>query len=127
MNRRSFLQSAVIFLGALGLFSFAQGEERRRGGAAGAAPAGPQLVDPKDPAAKAVSYVQDNSEVKDKALQVERSGTKFKDQHCSGCTFYEKDKESTVSGKKAAPCQMPFATGKLVVEKGWCSSWARRA
>ena len=126
MNRRSFLQAALLSISALGFFSWAQAEERRRGGGAAAAGAAPQLVDPKDPAAKAVSYVHDNSEIKDKALQAERSGVKFKDQHCVGCVFYEKAKEATVGGKKAAPCQMPFAAGKVVSEKGWCSTWAKK-
>lgn len=127
MNRRSFFQAALLSVSALGFFSWAQAEERRRGGGTAAAAATPQLVDPKDPAAKAVSYVNDNSEIKDKALQLERTGVKFKDQRCLGCTFYEKAKETTVGGKKAAPCQMPFASGKYVAEKGWCSTWAKKA
>lgn len=127
MNRRSFFQAAFLSVGALAILpSLAQAEERRRGGAPATA-ASPQLVDPKDPAAKAVNYVHDNSSITDKALQLERSGTKFKDQHCTSCTFYQKDKETTLAGKKVAPCQMPFASGKVVAEKGWCSSWARRA
>ncbi len=127
MNRRSFFQTSLVAIGALSLFnSFAQAEERRRGGGAAAA-AGPVLVDPKDPAAKAVNYVHNTSEIKDKALQTERTGVKFSEQHCSGCSFYQKDKEASVAGKKAAPCQMPFANGKYVVEKGWCTSWAKKA
>lgn len=126
MNRRSFFQAAFVSIGALGLFSIAQAEERRRGGSAAAAVT-PQLVDPKDAAAKAVNYVTDHAQVSDKALQTERSGVKFNDQHCSGCSFYQKDKEASVSGKKAAPCQMPFAAGKFVVDKAWCSSWAKKA
>lgn len=126
MNRRSFFQAALLSIGALGLFSWAQAEERRRGGGA-AASTTPQLVDPKDPAAKAVNYVHDINDIKDKALQTDRSGVKFKDQHCVGCAFYEKAKETTAGGKKAAPCQMPFASGKLVAEKGWCTTWAKRA
>ncbi len=125
MNRRSFLQSVLFIAGAVGFLSQLQAEERRRGGSAAAA--GPVLVDPKDPAAKAVSYVENKSEIKDKSLQTERNGVKFNDQHCKGCSFYEKAKEATVAGKKAAPCQMPFASGKCVVEKGWCTTWAKRA
>jgi hypothetical protein len=127
MNRRSFFQTALVSLGAIGFISsMAQAEERRRG-AAPAAGAAPQLVDPKDSAAKAVNYVHDNSEIKDKALQADRGGVKFKEQHCSSCAFYQKDKEVALAGKKAAPCQMPFATGKVVSEKGWCTSWAKKA
>lgn len=126
MNRRSFFQSFGAFLGAavvLPLFARAEG---RRGGAP-AAGAALKLVDPKDAQAKAVSYVHVNTEIKDKALTADRSGVKFKDQKCKGCAFYLADKEATVDGKKAAPCQMPFAAGKVVAAEGWCSSWAKKA
>ena len=126
MNRRSFLQSVVFTAGAIGFLSTLQAEERRRGGGAAAA-TGPVLVDPKDAAAKAVNYVHENSEIKDKALQADRGGVKFKDQHCSGCSFYEIAKETSLGGKKVAPCQMPFASGKVVREKGWCTTWAKKA
>ena len=102
----------------------ANSEERKRGGGA-AAPAA-VLVDPKDSAAKAVNYVHNNSDVKDAKLQTDRAGVKFKDQKCKACAFYVKDKETSVSGKKAAPCQMPFAAGKFVSTEGWCSSWAKK-
>lgn len=125
MNRRSFFQMALLSVGALGFLSLAKAEEKRRGGGA-AAGAAPQLVNPKDPAAKAVNYVHDTNDIKDKALQVDRSGVKFKDQHCVGCAFYDKTKETTVEGKKAGPCSMPFASGKMVAEKGWCSTWAKK-
>lgn len=125
MNRRTFFQAALVSIGALGVFSWVQAEERRRGGGSTAA-AAPTLVDPKDPAAKAVNYVHQTSDIKDKALQLDRNGVKFKDQHCMNCSFYEKAKESTVAGKKVAPCQMPFASGKVVAEKGWCTTWAKK-
>lgn len=126
MNRRTFFQTALASIGALGFLSIVNAEERRRGGGTTAA-ATATLVDPKDAAAKAVNYVHDTNEIKDKALQTERNGVKFKDQHCNGCSFYEKAKETTIGGKKAAPCQMPFASGKCVAEKGWCSTWAKKA
>lgn len=125
MNRRSFFQTTLLTIGALGFFSWAQAEEKRRGGGTAAAVA--KLVDPKDPAAKAVNYVHDVNDIKDKALQLDRGGVKFKDQHCVGCAFYEKAKETTLDGKKVAPCQMPFAAGKVVAEKGWCTTWAKKA
>lgn len=125
MNRRSFIQNILISYGAFSLFSQALlAEERRRGG--GAAAAGATLVDPNDPAAKAVSYVHNAKDIKDKNLQVDRAGVKFKDQRCKNCNFYEKAKETTVGGKKAAPCQMPFAAGKVVAVEGWCSTWAKK-
>ena len=127
MNRRSFFQTALTAVGAIALYSFsAKAEERRRGGGAAAA-AAPTLVDPKAPTAKAVSYVHSIKEVKDKTLQTDRSGVKFANQKCNACTFYQKDKETTVGGKKAGPCQMPFAAGKLVEAEGWCTSWAKKA
>lgn len=128
MNRRTFFQGALATAGLLSLVSsIANSEERRRGGTPAASSGAATLVDPKDPAAVAVNYVQKNSEVKDAKLKVERNGVKFKDQQCKGCNFYQKDKETTVAGKKAAPCIMPFANGKSVSSEGWCTSWAKKA
>ena len=128
MNRRSFLQSAFALTGLVTVLpALLSAEERRRGGAAGASGSAPVLVDPNDPAAKAVNYVHNNKDIKDAALKTERSGVKFQNQLCKGCAFYTLDKETTVAGKKAAPCQMPFAAGKSVAAAGWCSSWAKRA
>ncbi len=126
MNRRSFFQTTLTAVGALAFYSvIAKSEERKRGGSA-TTPAKAALIDPNDPAAKAVNYVHDTKNVKDTKLQIERTGVKFKDQHCSGCAFYENDKETTVGGKKAGPCKMPFAAGKLVSSTGWCTSWAKK-
>lgn len=131
MNRRSFFQISLATAAALvGYSVLANAEERRRGGAtpaAGGAATGATLVDPNDPAAKAVSYVHVNTQIKDKKLQTERSGVKFKDQQCKGCAFYVKDKEGKVGGKLSAPCQMPFTNGKNVAANGWCTSWAKRS
>lgn len=125
MNRRSFFQSVGAFVGAAALFPLIARAEGRGGGAT--ASAAPQLVNPSDAQAKAVNYAENHTTVKDKALAIDRSGVKFKDQKCSACNFYGKDKETTVGGKKAAPCQMPFATGKVVSAEGWCTSWAKKA
>lgn len=124
MNRRSFLQVTLASAAAVVGYSVLANAERRRGGGAAVAAA---LVDPNSPAAKAVNYVHTNSQIKDAKLQTERSGVKFKDQKCANCAFYVKDKEAKVSGKTAAPCQMPFAAGKVVSAEGWCTSWAKRA
>lgn len=126
MNRRTFFQSAMLTVGALVGYSALAQAERRRGGAAPAAGA-VALVNPQDATAKSVNYVHNITDIKDVKLQTDRTGVKFKDQHCKACAFYVKDKETTVAGKKAAPCQMPFATGKVVAAEGWCSSWAKRA
>ena len=128
MNRRSFLQTAGVTLGVLTVLpTLALAEERRRGSAAGAAAAPPALVDPKAAAAKAVHYVHNTSDIKDAALKTERNGMKFEAQNCKNCIFYVGDKEITVAGKKAAPCQIPFAAGKVVAAAGWCTTWAKKA
>lgn len=127
MNRRSFFQKGMfLFAGLTALPFIAKAEERRRGGGSSASAGKPALVDAKDSAAKAVNYVEKNSDIKDANLKADRSGVKFKDQKCSACAFYMKDKETVVNGKKVAPCQMPFAAGKSVVSDGWCSSWAKK-
>lgn len=125
MNRRSFFQSMVTAIGAIALLPIAARSEGRRGGGSAAA-AGPKLVDPKDSQAISVNYAEQHSAV-NKSLQTVRSGVAFKDQKCKGCAFYVGDKETTISGKKAAPCQLPFAAGKAVIAEGWCSSWAKKA
>ncbi len=126
MNRRTFFQALVVGVGALTVIpSLVKAEERRRGGGASAS-AAPKLVDPKDAQAKAVSYVHDKKDLKDKSVQTERAGVKFADQLCKNCQFYTAAKEVTAEGKKAAPCQMPFATGKVVAAEGWCTTWAKK-
>ncbi|MFN3454991.1 MAG: high-potential iron-sulfur protein [Pseudobdellovibrio sp.] len=125
MNRRSFFQGLAAVVGLAALMPVIAQADRRRGGGTSAS-AAPALVDPKDPQAKAVSYVEKHSDVKDKALMADRSGVKFNDQKCHNCVFYTGAKETTVNGKKAAPCQMPFAANKVVVSEGWCTSWAKK-
>lgn len=124
MNRRSFFQAALTAVGALTVLSSLPAlAERRRGGGAAATP---KLANPNDSAAKAVNYVHDIKSIKDAKLQTDRAGVKFKDQHCDKCIFYVKAKEANVEGKKAAPCQMPFAKDKFVAADGWCSTWAKK-
>ncbi len=128
MNRRSFFQTFLTTIGAVTVFStLAQAEERRRGGGAAGAAGAEKLVDPKDPAAKSVNYVHNKKDIKDKALQTDRNGVKYPQQFCNNCAFYTKEKESVVDKLKAAPCQMPFAAGRVVANEGWCTSWAKRA
>ena len=123
MNRRSFIQQALAVTGALALFPvLAKAEERRRGGGS-AAPAGLALVNPKDSQATALNYAEKHSDVKNKALQVDKAGVKWADQKCANCAFY--GKEETINGKKAATCQL--FPGKAVVSAGWCTSWAKKA
>lgn len=126
MNRRSFFQSVGLLVGATALWPVISRAEGRRGGGSPTSKAA-QLIDPNDRQAKSVNYVDVNTKITDKNLMAERSGVKFKDQKCKNCAFYSGDKEVTASGKKAAPCQMPFAAGKVVAAEGWCSSWAKKA
>ena len=125
MNRRQLLSSIAALTGIAVVLPMVARAERKRGGDAAAA-AGPVLVDTKDPQAKAVNYVVKHSDLKDKALQTERTGVKWVDQKCSGCAFYDSKKEVSVGGIKAGPCSMPFAAGKVVVGAGWCSTWAKK-
>lgn len=127
MNRRSFFGSLATVTGVALILPLIARAERKRGGGATATGAGLKLVDPKDGQAKAVNYVHNISEIKDKALMTDRAGVKFANQKCNSCAFYTGDKETTVDGKKAAPCQMPFASGKVVAAEGWCSTWAKKA
>lgn len=124
MNRRLFFQTVISAVGLGVLYPVLAEAERRRGG--GAASGAVALIDPKSAAAKSVNYVHDLKEIKDKKLQTDRSGVAFVNQKCNACAFYQKDKETTVSGKKAGPCQMPFAAGKVVAAEGWCTSWAKK-
>jgi hypothetical protein len=131
MNRRDFFQ---LFIGGAGLVALAntfkpaqaKAEERRRGGGSAAA-AGPVLVDPNSADAKQVSYVHKHSDIKDKKVQLDRQGVKWVDQKCVGCSFYQKrDKDNTVAGMAVGGCAMPFATGKVVADAGWCMTWAKK-
>lgn len=126
MNRRAFFQSVGAFIGAAALLPAIARAEGRRGGSA-AKGSGPQLVNPADSTAKSVNYVEINTAIKDKNLMAARSGVEFKNQKCKNCAFYDVSKETTANGKKAGPCQMPFASGKVVTAEGWCSSWAKKA
>lgn len=73
---------------------------------AAAAAANPRL-NPAEPAAKAVKYVEDA-----KHAQGATAGSR-----CSNCALYE-----GASGSTQGPCQI--FPGKDVMAAGWCSSWA---
>lgn len=126
MDRRSFLKYSMTVSGiilAAPLLLKAE-ERRRRGGDAKAAGGALVLLDPKDQAAKALNYAEKHSDVKDAKLKTDRGGVKFEAQKCEGCQFFDKSKEATVSGKKAAPCQL--FPGKAVVAEGWCTTWTKK-
>lgn len=111
MNRREFFKGATqIALGAVvvpALFKgeLAHAEERRK--ASGPVP----LVDPNDPVAKAVGYVED----------AKKSAT-AKGNKCATCGFYKKTE--TRDGKEVGTCTI--FQGKLVRAEGYCNSWNKK-
>jgi hypothetical protein len=75
----------------------------------------PAKVDPKDPQAAALGYVEDTNKA-DQAKFPKHAA----DQACAGCQLY------TGKAKEAAgPCSL-FA-GKAVAAGGWCSAWVKKA
>jgi hypothetical protein len=75
-----------------------------------------QKLDPKDPQAVSLGYVDETTMV-DKTKFPKHDNT----QMCSGCQFYQTAQEAGA----IAPCTI-FG-GKAVSAKGWCSSWVKRA
>lgn len=120
MNRRGFFSGlakiagvAVVAPTALqALFSTANAQEKRRGSAPAAGGAQMPLVDPKDPVAKAVKYVEDAKAAPD-----------AKGNNCANCGFYKKT--GTQNGKEVGSCTI-FA-GKVVYAQAWCASWNKKA
>ena len=83
--------------------------------------AAPQLaraqahVDPKDPQAVALGYVDDSAKADDKKYPKHQS-----DQHCGVCAL-GKFKDHDAWG------ECPLFAGRLVSTKGWCSAWVKKA
>ncbi len=128
MNRRDFFKhSAALAAGALLLTPFIANAQRKRssGRDAKAAGGGLALLSPTESAAKNLNYVEKTSDIKDAKLKTDRSGVKFDAQKCEGCQFYDKSKETTISGKKASACQL--FPNKAVTASGWCTSWVKKA
>ena len=72
-------------------------------------------VDPKDPQAVALGYVEDTTKVDTKKYPKHANTQK-----CNGCQLF--------TGKPAdaaGPCSL-FA-GKQVAGNGWCSAWVKKA
>jgi hypothetical protein len=71
-----------------------------------------EKVDEASPQAKALDYHHDAAQVK--------NPKRTSDQFCHNCQFFQ--------GKQAdawAPCTV--FQGKLVANKGWCSTWVKKA
>lgn len=99
-NRRVFLLQVVAGTGALAAAGHAQAQQK---------------LDPKDPQASALGYVEDTTKADAKKFPKHTNGQK-----CNGCQFY-----SGAASASEGPCAV-FA-GKLVAANGWCNSWVKKA
>jgi hypothetical protein len=79
-----------------------------------AAQAKPAAVDPNDPQAKALGYVNDTTKVDAKANPMHKP-----EQHCGNCVQFQ-----GAATAATAPCAI-FA-GKAVANTGWCKVWAKK-
>ncbi len=73
------------------------------------------MVDPKDPLAARLGYVDDTTKADAKKYPQHKN-----EQRCSNCTLY-----TGKAGDKSGPCSI-FA-GKQVAADGWCVSWVKKA
>ena len=69
-------------------------------------------VDPADPLAQALHYVEDASKA---PADLRTDATHF----CHNCQFFQGDPSA-----QTAPCQI--LTSKLVPNQGWCMSWVMK-
>lgn len=76
------------------------------------APAG---VDPKDPNAVALGYVDDSAKVDKAKFPKFAAG-----QSCSSCALYQ-----GAAGSASGPC--PIFQNKLVPAKAWCNAYVKKA
>lgn len=74
-----------------------------------------QKIDPKDPQAVSLGYVEDTTKADAKKFPKHDNA-----QTCANCQFYQTAQEA--SG--VAPCTI--LGGKGVVAKGWCSAWMKK-
>jgi hypothetical protein len=72
-------------------------------------------VDPKDPVASALSYVEDTT-----TADVKKFPQHKPTQDCGNCKLFTKQADSTYG-----PCQL--FPGKAVNEKGWCGGYQAKA
>lgn len=98
VTRRRFLKRAVLAAAGVPLAVLALRQ---------AIAAGAPLLNPADPAAKAVKYVEDAKRARDAAPG----------NTCANCALYQ-----GASGSAQGSCQI--FPGKDVKAAGWCSSWA---
>jgi len=72
-------------------------------------------VDPKDPQAVALGYVEDSARADEKKYPKHQG-----EQHCGTCAL-GKFKGSDAWG------ECPLFAGRQVSAKGWCSAWVKKA
>jgi Rieske Fe-S protein len=72
-------------------------------------------VDPKDPTASALGYVEDTTKVDEKKFPQHKPTQK-----CGNCKLFTKQ-----DGQEYGPCQL--FPGKAVNEQGWCSGYQAKA
>ncbi|CAN5460174.1 high-potential iron-sulfur protein [soil metagenome] len=72
-------------------------------------------LDPKDPQASALGYVDDATKADAKRFPQYKAG-----QACAGCALFQ-GKPADAAG----PCAL--FPGKQVSAKGWCSAWSKKA
>lgn len=102
MTRRAFVGAAAVAVPVAALLSSRE------------AAAQAQKLDPKDPMAAALMYVEDAAKVDAAKAPTFKAG-----QHCANCL-------QVPAGSTGAyiPCNA-FA-GKLVAAKGWCAAWVAK-
>ncbi len=90
-------------------------------GLAGAAPlallagrraAAQDILDPNDPQAQSLGYVEDAADV-----DTDRFGSYEPGQTCANCTHFQ-------GGADDARASCPIFGNRLVTAEGWCSAWA---
>jgi hypothetical protein len=73
-------------------------------------------IDPNDPQAVSLGYVDDTTRADSKKYPKHENS-----QMCSNCQFYQAAQEAD----KVAPCMI--LSNKGVAAQGWCSAWAKKA
>lgn len=125
-SRRSFLKT--FSLGALlaipATFSFGRLFSSTAFGQAPKAGAKLEMVDPKNPLAQSLGYIEDATKVDTKKWP-KRAGAEGAKQFCHNCQFYIVDKGADPAKVPVAPCQILQMKG--VKAKGWCNTWTKRA
>lgn len=116
MKRREFFKNMMGLTGAAALaplilstFKSSIASAQEGGGRKKAGGADSDMVDPKtDATAKAVQYME---------------ASKTKDKSCANCAMYAKTEVR--KGKEVGTCAL--FPKKLVLGKGYCNSWAKKA